>query len=174
VSKWTVTVSMSLVLHCRPATPLIHCVMHPRVPLYGAVIALLSLASAACLVALAVRYADAGARYQLSLMTYASLCIPSVICVAFWIWWRHPVFRVAGCCVALLLLTHCAASLIAFDGRVGGDMDFGAPFIALIYAIGCFVFSMIGLAVAGAFAFVRSRMHSKPLQRIAREDAPFG
>jgi hypothetical protein len=76
--------------------------------------------------------------------------------------------------VALLLLAHCAASLIGFDARVGGDMDFGAPFIALIYAIGCLVFSMIGLAVAGAVTFVRNRMHGNSLQRIAREDAPFG
>jgi hypothetical protein len=137
--------------------------MRPRLAFYSAVIALLSLASAACLVAVGVLYANAISRYHLSIMSYASLALPSLVVVVFWIWWRDSIFRVAGCFVALILFAFCAWELATFAPS-GGDMDFGAPFIALVYAIGCFLLSIVGLALAGVLAFIRTRTRKEPWQ----------
>ena len=146
--------------------------MHLRLSRYSVFIALLSLASAACLAALAQRYAAMDAQYQLSFQSYASLMIPSLICAAFWIWWKDPLFRVAGCCIGLVLFIFCLSYLIT--GPVGGDMDFGAPFIAGIVAIGCFVLSVVALVVLWILTFLRTRMHKKPLHPVARDDAHSG
>jgi len=141
-------------------------VMHPSVSLYRRAIVLLSLASTACLFALAARYAAVDARYDLALRDCAYLTFPALICTAFWIFWNHPLFRVGGYSVALLLFVFCAGCLII--GPVGGDMDFGAPFVAVIAALGCLFLSVIGCAMAGLLAFRQSRMHNEPLQPIAR------
>jgi hypothetical protein len=139
--------------------------MHLRLSGYSAFIALLSLASAACLLALATRYAGVDARYQLSFGTYAYLAIPSLICSAFWIWWKNRILRVAGCCVAMLLFIFCASSLST--GPVGGDMDFGAPFIATVAAMGCLLLSVVAVALAWILAFIWPRVQAR-----AREQWP--
>lgn len=127
-------------------------VMRLRLSGYVAFIALLSLASAACLLALGSRYAGVDVRYQLSFGSYASLTYPALICSAFWIWWKNRYLRVAGCCVAMLLFLFCAGSLNT--GPIGGDMDFGAPFIATVAAMGCFLLSVIAFALAWILAFI--------------------
>jgi hypothetical protein len=132
--------------------------MHLRLSGYGAFIVLLSLASAVCLLVLAARYAGVDARYQLSFASYASLTIPSLICSAFWIWWKNRFLRVAGCCVAMLLFMFCAGSLTT--GPVGGDMDFGAPFIATVAAMGCFLLSVIAFVLAWTLVFICPRVHN--------------
>jgi hypothetical protein len=141
--------------------------MNFRLSRYSAFIALLSLASAACLLGLAARYADRG--YQLSFTAYAELTVPSLICAAFWIWWNDRFFRVAGCGVTMLLFMFCAKSLIT--GPVGGDMDFGASFTATIAAMGCLVLSVIAFVLAGILALIWRGMADNPLQQSAREDA---
>ncbi|WP_129775201.1 hypothetical protein [Peristeroidobacter soli] len=131
-----------------------------RLSRYSAFIALLSLASAACLVALGARYASVDARFQLSLGGYASLAVPSLICAALWIWWRNRFLRVAGGCVAVLLFVFCANFMAT--GPVGGDMDFGASFTATIAAMGCFVVSVIGFAVAGILNLIWPQVENEP------------
>lgn len=147
-------------------------VMRLRISAYVAFIVLLSLASAGCLLALAARYAVVDARYQLSLGAYASLTMPALVCAGFWVWWKNRFLRFAGCCVALLLLMFCAKSLTT--GPVGGDMDFGAPFIATVAAMGCFLLSVVAFALAWVLGLIWTPMHNKPLQPTAREDARSG
>lgn len=139
--------------------------MKIRVSAYVVFITLLSIASAACLFALARRYVDVEPLYQVSFGVYVSLAIPSLICAGFWVWWRNRFFRVAGCLVALLLLMCCAKFLD--NGPVGGDMDFGPSFAATIAAMGCFVISVIALALAAGLSFMSTRSHDKPLQPLS-------
>lgn len=150
---------------------LIRVVMHLRVSRYGVSIALLSLASAVCLIALAARYASVDSQY-LSFMSYASLTLPSLVCAGFWVWWKNPIFRAAGYCIGSLLLAFCARSLAV--GPVGGDMDFGATFTAFIATIGCFALSVVACGVAGVLSLLWPRVHNKPLQPITRADARSG
>ena len=133
--------------------------MHLRLSHYSAFVALLSLASAACLMALAMRYAAAHAQFPLSLGSCAFLALPSVICAAIWIRCKNSFLRAAGCCVSLLLFAFCARSLLI--GPVGGDMDFGASFVAGVAAMGCVAVSVVAAVLAGGLSLAWEQVHEQ-------------
>jgi hypothetical protein len=133
--------------------------MRPRFSRYNSAVVTLSLAAAACLLALSARYAAGDARYQISVVDHAFLFFPSLFYAVFWVWWKDVHFRVAGCFVGSLLFLFCAHTLVM--GPSGGDMDFGPLFVAQVALIGCGALSFVACVSASLIALIRSRMHNE-------------
>jgi hypothetical protein len=120
--------------------------MHSNVVYYRVTMVLLSIASAGCL----LEHVDG--RFVATRATYLSAMYPSLICMAFWIWWQHPVFRLGGYCVASLLLWFSATALMDESG--GGDMDFGPQFTISLATAGCVTLSVIWYVLAGLLLLI--------------------